>query len=121
MNLNLSYKKVVCLAFLICTTTYIIEDKTPIETKSPTEKSIHFHEGLTFGSQKQFRYDYTVIGTDEKNKEVYGDMNIEAELGQGKLYTHNDPAIVEVVVESNQKGKIIATDSDGNKYFLKIK
>ena len=121
MNLNLSYKKVACLAFFVVTTTYVLQENNAIEIKESAKMPLHFREGLSIASQNQYRYDYAVEGIDEKNQEVHGDMNIEAELGQGKLYTQNTPSIVEVVVESNQKGKIIATDSDGNKYFLKIK
>ncbi|MGA9637084.1 hypothetical protein [Flavobacterium sp.] len=92
-----------------------------INIKETIPINIQKQQGVTINHTKEFRYDYTVIGTDEKNQTVYGNINLDTELGEGKLTTHNDPSNVEVVVESNEEGEIIATDSNGNKYILKIK
>ncbi|WP_366187440.1 hypothetical protein [Flavobacterium ovatum] len=92
------------------------------------EESIAFHNRLNniqidaynFKST-EFRYDNEVVGIDEKGKEIYGNINIEGEHGEGKLYHTKGKPEINIVIESTENGKLLATDTDGNKYYLKIK
>jgi outer membrane biogenesis lipoprotein LolB len=77
-------------------------------------------EDYNFNSN-EFRYDYEVVGIDEKGNEIYGNINIEGEQGEGKLYHTTGKTEINIVIESSENGNIQATDTDGNKYYLKIK
>ena len=70
---------------------------------------------------ENFRYDYTVSGTDENGNEVSGDINLAGKLGEGKIYSYSEKRTIEVVVESSGEGKAVATDVNGKKYHLKVK
>ncbi|MEZ7507141.1 hypothetical protein [Flavobacterium sp. Arc2] len=66
------------------------------------------------------QYLQKVIGTDENGDNVHGNINIEGEIGLGTLI-NKDAIAIEIVVEWNGKNKLLATDSQGYKYNLKVK
>ncbi|WPR71324.1 hypothetical protein SLW70_15530 [Flavobacterium sp. NG2] len=120
MQLNLRIKTAI-LSSSLCIVACNLKEIQPIETNATQQIKSPTQNGLTYTSEKEFRYDYSVTGTDEQGRNIYGFINLDTELGEGKLITHNEPSTVEVVVEINSQGKILATDVHGNKYFIQIK
>lgn len=98
-----------------------LKENTEVE-KVSIENQLNNIQTQTYDlNNTEFRYDNEVVGTDEKGNEIYGNMNIEGENGEGKLYQVKGRSEVNIIVESSKNGKIIATDTDGNKYYLKLK
>ncbi|WP_418263195.1 hypothetical protein [Flavobacterium faecale] len=93
-----------------------------------TDEKVAFHhrlnniqiENYSFRNT-EFKYDHEVTGVDEKGNDIRGNINIEGEHGEGKLYNVLDKPEINIVIESNENGKLIATDADGNKFYLQIK
>ncbi|AWG21978.1 hypothetical protein FFWV33_10830 [Flavobacterium faecale] len=71
---------------------------------------------------KTYRYDYSATGTDENGHDVSGDLNLNGKLGEGQVYSTYEKQTFDVVVEpAPGRNKAIATDANGNKYFLDLK
>ncbi|SEA97353.1 hypothetical protein SAMN05443667_113161 [Flavobacterium gillisiae] len=66
------------------------------------------------------QYAQQVTGTDENGNNVHGKINIEGKIGLGTL-VKKDTKNIEIVVEWNGINRLLATDSEGYQYNLKLK
>ncbi|WP_444626204.1 hypothetical protein ACSLMH_03615 [Flavobacterium columnare] len=96
-----------------------IKSVTPQEAQTFYKNPEKKYEYRT-GKFNEYEYNYDVIGTDQDNNVVTGNIITHKKYGAGILYT-NDKSDIPVEVEWIGYGKLIGIDSNKNEYELKIK
>jgi hypothetical protein len=66
------------------------------------------------------KYNHRITGKDDSGKNVKGVINLESEIGIGVIKKDDDVKEIEIVSESVNSDKIIATDINGFQYRLKF-
>lgn len=113
----------ILISFLITLTA--CEEKTNANATVINEEEYTFHNRLNHSEEFNLNdlksdYAYHVSGSDEKGKETQGRINLEGEFGEGMLIGNADIPKIDIVIETGQKGELLAIDAYGNKYFLKV-
>ncbi|UPT71034.1 MAG: hypothetical protein M0D53_01050 [Flavobacterium sp. JAD_PAG50586_2] len=84
-----------------------------------------YHEDTTYkyehrtGTSGDYQYNYDVSGTDGNGEEITGNISVQDKYGIGTLIDGAGNKI-EVETEWTGKGKLKATDQDGNEYELDV-
>lgn len=66
------------------------------------------------------KFNHRITGKDDNGKNVKGIINLESEIGIGVIKKDDDIKEIEIVSESVNSDKIIATDINGFQYRLKF-
>ncbi|AFH95989.1 TPA: hypothetical protein ACHWKL_005001 [Providencia stuartii] len=72
-----------------------------------------------YGTGSPYGYNYDVSGTDDYGESVSGNIDIQGKYGTG-IITNSDGEEVDVDVEWDGYGELIAEDADGNSYELSV-
>lgn len=95
-----------------------------IKTITP-EEAVSFHKNpqreyeYRTGTFNNYEYDYDIVGTDEKQNPVTGNIIVKGKYGAGILESETEKDI-EVQVEWTGYGKLKGTDQKGRNYTLEI-
>lgn len=113
---------IILLAFTSCKKAEKIEEE-PIIMRQEHELRLNKSQNGSYGyTPDTYRYDFSATGTDEDGHAVSGNLNLSGKLGEGKIYSTFEKQTYDVVVEpAPGRNKAIATDANGNKYFLVLK
>jgi len=95
-----------------------IETITPEEAKTFHKNPQREYEYRT-GTFNNYEYDYDIVGTDEKQNPVTGNIIVKGKYGAGILESETEKDI-EVQVEWTGYGKLKGTDQKGRSYTLEI-
>ncbi|WP_333809254.1 hypothetical protein [Flavobacterium sp.] len=93
--------------------------------KKPPKDDITFHIDTTkeyeyrTGTSGDYTYNYNAYGFDKNGNEVTGKITVNGKYGNGILFNLNNEEI-DIDVEWIGKGKLLATDKDGNEYELSV-
>jgi hypothetical protein len=95
-----------------------IQTITPEEAASYHKDNDYEYEYRT-GTSGNYEYNYDVSGYDQEGNSVTGNINIEDNQGAGIIINSNGEEI-DIQTEWINKGKLKATDDNGNEYELEI-
>lgn len=95
-----------------------IETITPEEAKTYYKNKEYKYEYRT-GYSGNYEYNYDVVGYDEDENEVTGNINIEGKYGAGKINTKKGETY-NIEVEWYDYGKLKGTDENGTTYELTV-
>lgn len=93
--------------------------------KTPPKDDVTYHEDTTkeyeyrTGTSGDYTYNYNAYGFDKNGNEVTGKIAVNGKYGNGILFNLNDEEI-DIDVEWIGKGKLLATDEEGNEYELYV-
>jgi|GEM_PF-440444 len=95
-----------------------IETITPEEAKTYYKNKEYKYEYRT-GYSGNYEYNYDVVGYDEDENEITGNINIEGKYGAGKITTKKGKTY-DIEVEWYDYGKLKGTDENGTTYELTV-
>ncbi|HEC8322372.1 MULTISPECIES: hypothetical protein [Providencia] len=72
-----------------------------------------------YGTESPYGYNYDVSGLDEDGDRVSGNIDIEGKYGSGTI-EKSDGEEVEVDIEWNGYGELLAEDAEGNSYYMSV-
>lgn len=72
-----------------------------------------------YGTESPYGYNYNVSGLDENGESVFGNIDIEGKYGSGTI-EKADGEEVDVDVEWDGFGELLAEDADGNNYYMSV-
>ena len=93
--------------------------------KTPPTDDVTYHEDTTkeyeyrTGTSGDYTYNYNAYGFDDDGNEVTGNIAVDGKYGNGILTKANGDEI-DINVEWIGKGKLLATDEEGNEYELYV-
>lgn len=100
------------------------EQIKPFLKTSPIN-DVTYHEDTTkeyeyrIGTSGDYTYNYNAYGFDDDGNEVTGNIAVDGKYGNGILTKANGDEI-DINVEWIGKGKLLATDEEGNEYELYV-
>jgi hypothetical protein len=95
-----------------------IQTITPEETASYHKDNDYEYEYRT-GTSNNYKYNYDVSGYDQEGNSVTGNINIEGNQGAGTI-TNSYGEEIDIQAEWVNKGRLKATDDNGNEYELEV-
>lgn len=93
--------------------------------KTPPKDDFTYHEDTVkeyeyrTGTSGDYTYNYNAYGFDNEGNEVTGNIAVNGKYGNGILFDANNKEI-DIDVEWIGKGKLLATDNEGNEYELHV-
>lgn len=72
-----------------------------------------------YGIESPYGYNYNISGLDENGERVSGNIDIEGKYGSGTI-EKADGEEVDVDIEWNGYGELLAEDADGNSYYMSV-
>ena len=95
-----------------------IQNITPEEAATYHKDNDYEYEYRT-GTSGNYEYNYNVNGYDQEGNSVTGNINIAGNQGAGTI-TNNRGEEIDIQAEWVNKGKLKATDDNGNEYDLEV-
>jgi hypothetical protein len=93
-----------------------IQTITPEEAATYHKDNDYEYEYRT-GTSNNYKYNYDVSGYDQEGNSVTGNINIAGNQGAGTI-TNSNGEEIDIQAEWVNKGKLKATDDNGNEYKL---
>lgn len=123
-NTNYYIQFIFCISLFVCSTSCKREKKSTAETYSKKDSLkditlIHSEQFYYYSKTSNPKYNHKINGKDENGNEVKGVVNLEGDIAIGVL-KKDDEKEIEIISESINSNRIIATDINGFQYRLKL-